>query len=74
MNAKVQTTKKALTICLLGLLLAGLGSVDLGLFLSQGKSWLGPALDIILIVFGTGLVVTALVATATEKPDGPTST
>ena len=65
---------RALIVYSLGLPVFWLAAMDLTLFFSQGKSWLGPALDVILMVFGGGLVVVSIVsymAAGNQKRNGP---
>ena len=67
--------QRALIVYLLGWPVLCFAVMDLGLFSVQGKSWLGPALDVILMVFGGGLVIISLVAVmvAKQKRYGPVS-
>lgn len=53
---------RARIICLLALPVLGFAAVDSAISLHQGTSLLGPALDCILAVFGTGLATIALTA------------
>ena len=55
---------RALVVYLLSLPVFCFAAMDMVLFFSQGRSALGPALDAILMVFGGGLVIISLVATA----------
>ena len=57
---------RALFVYLLGVPISCFAFMDLLFFLAHGESLLGPALDVILIVFGIGLVVVSLVAVVTE--------
>ena len=66
---------RALIVYLLTFPVLCFAAMDMGLFFSQGKSWLGPALDVILMVFGSGLVIISLVATVlgNKQQSGPVS-
>ena len=58
---------RALIVYLLGLPVFWFAAMDLVLFFDQGRSSLGPALDVILMVFGGGMVINSLVALAVRN-------
>ena len=70
-----EAVMRAVIVYLLSLPVFWFAAMDLFLFYSQGKSWLGPALDAILMVFGGGLVIISLIAArvGTQRRNGPVS-
>ena len=57
-----QAVLRALIVYSLGWPVFWFAAMDLALFFNQGKSLLGPALDVILMVFGGGLTIVSLIA------------
>ena len=53
---------RALVVYSLGIPIFCFALMDLFLFVDQGESLLGSAVDVILLVFGSGLIVVSLVA------------
>lgn len=70
-----QAVLRALIVYSLGWPVLWFAAMDLALSFSQGKSLLGPALDVILMVFGGGLVIVSLTAllVGNRKRNGPVS-
>ena len=58
---------RALIVYSLGIPIVWFAVLDLFLFVDQGESLLGPAVDAILMVFGSGLIVVSLVAAMTVR-------
>ena len=58
---------RALVVYSLGIPIFWFAVMDLFLFVDQGESLLGPAVDVILMVFGSGLIVVSLVAAMTVR-------
>ena len=58
---------RALIVYSLGIPIFWFAVMDLFLFVDQGESLLGPAVDAILMVFGSGLIVVSLVAAMTVR-------
>ena len=56
-----------MTVYLSGFPIFWLAALDLVLFLKLDKSPLGPALDIILMIFGAGLVTISIFAAVDRK-------
>ena len=59
---------RALIVYLLGVPIFWFAIMDLFLFVDRGESLLGPAMDAILVVFGSGLIIVSLVAVMTVRP------
>ena len=57
----------ALLVYFLGAPVFWFAVVDLGLYLEQGKSMLGPTMDTIVMVFGGGLVVVSVLSILTTR-------
>ena len=58
---------RALIVYSLGIPVFWFAVMDLILFFERGESLLGPAMDAILAVFGSGLMIVSLVAVAVEN-------
>ena len=59
---------RALIVYLMGVPIFWFAIMDLFLFVDRGESLLGPAMDAILVEFGSGLIIVSLVAVMTVRP------
>ena len=58
---------RALIVYLLGVPIFWFAIMDLFLFVDRGESLLGPVMDAILAVFGSGLIIVSLAAVMTVR-------